>query len=400
MTHSHHTKFPTTENCTANHLVPTNEDPEPCSRSDSSAPKDAVHPAHKMTSDRASTCDITALSDTEEDAEPSPTQASRDDFPRVDKRISDCTQPNLNAANQDVEHSMPDSHIQILETKREPDESSKPLHPMCEELATPNSQLTPEDDIPDLPAADHAHGDPDGPVMVHATDSHIPTTTMAPTNEITHEPIPDDRISSTITSMTQASDPVNSNTPPAETHYIHKLSAAKVEEHQKHAIASWNDIATDIQNISAKSHSYSVLMQNMEGGMSKMKNWLRCMDDPTAQDDNSISLPTQVKQTQPGVFIGLEMHNLVHEQRQDEQYAQQFFEQCGLAGTAHIGPHLNNAKRSGVLFWHRHDLQFTVYHGICTEEGVHSGRPVHHNPNHEGRVLIALGGVSTYTTTT
>ena len=86
------------------------------------------------------------------------------------------------------------------------------------------------------------------------------------------------------------------------------------------------------------------------------------------------------------------MHNLVHEQQQDEQYAQQFFEQCGLEGTAHIGPHLNNAKRSGVLFWHRHDLQFTVYHGICTEEGVHSGRPVHHNPNHEGRVLIALGG--------
>ena len=252
MMHSHHTKFPTTENCTANHLVPTNEDPEPYSRSDSSTPNDAVHPAHKMTSDRASTCDITALSDTEENAEPSPTQASRDDFPRVDNRISDCTQPNLNAASQDVEHSMPDSHIQILETKREPDESSKPLHPMCAEPATPNSQLTPEDDIPDFPAADHAHNDPDGPVMVHATDSHIPTTTMAPTNEITHEPLPDDRISSTITSMAQASDPVNNGTPPAETHYIHKLSAAKVEEHQKHAIASWNDIATDIQNISAE----------------------------------------------------------------------------------------------------------------------------------------------------
>ena len=267
MMHSHHTKFPTTENCTANHLVPTNEDPEPHSRSDSSIPKDAVHPAHKMTSDRASTCDITALSDTEENAEPSPTQASRDDFPRVDDRISDCTQPNLNTASQDVEHSMPDSHIQILETKREPDESSKPLHPMCAEPATPNSQLTPAEDTPDFPAADHTHNDPDGPMMVHATDSHIPTTTVAPANEITHEPLPDDRISSTITSMVQTSDPVNNGTPPTDTHYIHKLSAAKVEEHQKHAIASWNDIVTDIQNISAKSHSYSVLMQNMEGAM-------------------------------------------------------------------------------------------------------------------------------------
>ena len=70
MTHSHHTKFPTTENCTANHLVPTNEDPEPYSRSDSGTPNDAVHPAHKMTSDHASTCDITALSDTKENEEP------------------------------------------------------------------------------------------------------------------------------------------------------------------------------------------------------------------------------------------------------------------------------------------------------------------------------------------
>ena len=129
MTHSHHTKFPNTENCTANHLVPTNEDPEPYSRSDSGTPNDAVHPAHKMTSDHASTCDITALSDTKENEEPSPTQASQDDFPRADNRISDCTQPNLSAASQDVEHSMPDSHIQSLETKCEPDESSKPLHP-------------------------------------------------------------------------------------------------------------------------------------------------------------------------------------------------------------------------------------------------------------------------------
>ena len=139
MTHSHHTKFPTTENCTANHLVPTNEDPEPYSRSDSGTPNDAVHPVHKMTSDHASTCDITALSDTEENEEPSPTQASQDDFPQADNRISDCTQPNLSAASRDVEHSMPDSHIQLLETKREPDESSEPLHPMCAEPATPDS---------------------------------------------------------------------------------------------------------------------------------------------------------------------------------------------------------------------------------------------------------------------
>ena len=214
-----------------------------------------------------------------------------------------------------------------------------------------------------------------------SSSRHAGTTTVLPTAPLTDSEVselPDaDNTVNMVTSVT----PTRSDT-------INKISQTKREEHQHTAYAQWQTLSEEVARIRDSHTSYTVLVQNLEGGMNKINKWINSED--MSDETGTVSLPTQIQQTQPKVFIGLEMWGSDTETTQDQHSVETLFAKCGLQGTARVATHSVGTKRAGVVFWHHQDLTFQIYRGIHIADG-RRGEPATCHPDHEGRFLIALG---------
>ena len=169
-------------------------------------------------------------------------------------------------------------------------------------------------------ATDTSYADSDPP----ETNSR---SALHPPNEHCTTALPQNNNSCSLEQVTPVTEPVGS---------INKISQAKRVEHQQVAYTRWHELCDNVTHTCSGHATYTLLFQNLEGGMTKIKKWME--SDDMSDAEGTVSLPTQIQQLQPKVFAGLERwgSNAKDGTQQDVRTINGFFNRCGLDGSAHI----------------------------------------------------------------